>query len=189
MSGRQFAAITASLLARKGEAMPSIVRATSKAPILWSSDPRMPATAPLPHLFAGEDDFAAERAILRNGHARDPVQEQEPEHDLRNGYAQDNLHEHDLRDDHAGVAQFSDYSQAERRTPAFDGIEKRHRISLALSQQEHEKLGIVAVKKGLTRHQLMRDALDHYFEKLASEYQSECACIALGGCRNGCVTE
>ena len=79
---------------------------------------------------------------------------------------------------------------ADRRSFFADqGGEKRHRMSLGLTQEEHERLGIVAVKKGLTRHQLMRDALDHYFEKLASDYKAECACIATGGCKNGCDPE
>jgi hypothetical protein len=76
---------------------------------------------------------------------------------------------------------------AERRSFFSEsGGEKRHRMSLGLTQEEHERLGIVAVKKGLTRHQLMRDALDHYFGKLASDYKAECACIAVGGCDNSC---
>jgi hypothetical protein len=69
------------------------------------------------------------------------------------------------------------------------GGEKRHRMSLGLTQEEHERLGIVAVKRGLTRHQLMREALDCYFDKLAADYKAECACIATGGCKNGCDTD
>ncbi len=165
MSARRFAAITASLLARKGEAMPSVVRETPKAPILWSNDPRVPTSEQHP---VKDEEFATEIAILRNGHG------QEPERAMDD----DNGHEHD----HDDVTHFSDHPN---RQIAADH-EKRHRISLALSPQEHERLGIVAVKKGLSRHQLMRDALDFYFEKLASEYKSECACIAAGGCRSGC---
>ena len=64
--------------------------------------------------------------------------------------------------------------------------EKKHRLSLPLTQQEHERLGIVAVKRGMTRHQLMRHALDDYFARLAREYANACACLATGGCRNNC---
>lgn len=179
MSGRRFAAITASLLARKGEAMPSVVRETPKAPILWSSDPRHPATEPLPEGFAKPEEFATELSILRNGHGQDPNAVRDP----NDGGDQ----EHDITGDHdhGDLSHFSDAGH-ERRAAVYEHGERRHRISLALSQQEHERLGIVAVKKGLTRHQLMRDALDFYFEKLASEYKSDCACIATGGCRNGC---
>lgn len=157
MSSRRFAAITASLLARKGEAAPSIVPEAPRAPILWSNDPRVTPTEPRVSLVT-----KSERADMS------------PVHDLR---------EHIEQEMAQAPEMFSD-----RRPLFFDHGEKRHRISLALSQEEHERLGIVAVKKGLTRHQLMRDALDHYFEKLAGEYKSECACIATGGCKNGCDT-
>jgi hypothetical protein len=64
--------------------------------------------------------------------------------------------------------------------------EKRHRLSLPLTAQEHERLGIVAVKRGMTRHQLMRHALDDYFARLAREYRNNCACLSEGGCGNNC---
>ncbi|HEY5347603.1 MAG TPA: CopG family transcriptional regulator [Rhizomicrobium sp.] len=56
-----------------------------------------------------------------------------------------------------------------------------HRISLALSQSEHQALGLVAVKKGITRHQLLRQALERHLAQLALEYGG-CACIAKGDC-------
>src|SRR5262245_22337342 len=33
---------------------------------------------------------------------------------------------------------------------------KQHRIMIVLSEEEHETLGILAVKKGFTRHQVLR---------------------------------
>jgi len=62
----------------------------------------------------------------------------------------------------------------------------RHRISVSLSAREHETLGIVAVKRGLTRHQIVRDALDAHFAELSREFRTRCGCIATGcSCSNG----
>jgi hypothetical protein len=55
---------------------------------------------------------------------------------------------------------------------------KQHRIMIALTEGEHETLGILAVKKGFTRHQVLRKALDAYFEWLNDEYGPHCRCVA-----------
>ena len=55
---------------------------------------------------------------------------------------------------------------------------KQHRIMIALTDEEYETLGILAVKKGFTRHQVLRKALDGYFEWLTDEYNTRCRCIA-----------
>lgn len=153
MTGR-FAAMTASLLARKGDASPSAIPDREKVPILWSS--AGPSVEREVGRLANVETFAPEP----QPHAPVHIAFGEPIKRLSDTPAAppDHAHEHD----------------------------KRHRVSLALSVQEHEKLGIVAIKRGVTRHQLMREALDYYFEKLAMEYSSDCACIATGGCRNGC---
>ena len=161
MSAGKFAAITASLLARKGAAQPSAVAEFPKTPILWSSTGRHNER---------RVDWAAPEPRHPEPQRPEPVRlEPRPEptssHQLR------------FSDADAGVADLASHG------------EKRHRISLALTAIEHEKLGIVAVKRGVTRHQLMRDALDCYFEKLAVDYRSHCACIAAGGCQNGCSPE
>jgi hypothetical protein len=65
-----------------------------------------------------------------------------------------------------------------RRTPPAPGAKRK--ISLALSPQEHETLGIVAVKRGVTRNQVLREALDGYLERLADEFRTQCGCIASG---------
>lgn len=54
-----------------------------------------------------------------------------------------------------------------------------HRITVALSDAEHQALGIAAVKKNVTRHQLVREALDRHLVALAAEYGG-CACIGQG---------
>ena len=66
-------------------------------------------------------------------------------------------------------------------------VVKPRRMMVTLSAPEFEKLGIAAVKKGVTRHQLLRAALDLYLERLTCEF-SECGCMTAGGPRReGCA--
>ena len=65
--------------------------------------------------------------------------------------------------------------------------EKPRRIVLNLTPHEYETLGLVAVKKGSSRHRLAQEALDAYFEWLVAEYGEACTCIAGGAlCRCEC---
>jgi hypothetical protein len=60
-------------------------------------------------------------------------------------------------------------------------------MTVLLTAAEYEKLGIAAVKKGLTRHQIVRTALDLHLERLQHEYAG-CACMVTGGpCDKGVV--
>ena len=68
-----------------------------------------------------------------------------------------------------------------------DHSEKVRRIVLTLTAHEYETLGLVAVKKNSTRHQLAQEAMNAYFEWLTAEYGEVCACIAGGAlCRCEC---
>ena len=60
------------------------------------------------------------------------------------------------------------------------------KLFVSLSHPEHERLAIAAVKTGLTRHQLIRDALDLYFEQLSTDLGHDCRCVAGTVCRNAC---
>ena len=72
--------------------------------------------------------------------------------------------------------------------PPPPAAERPHRMMIALSPSDYEKLGIAAVKKGVTRHQVLRSALDAHLERLKREYGG-CGCMAMGGpCRDGCGT-
>ena len=119
MSQPRFAPITASLLARKGEAVPS-----AKQPLAWLHE-----TPPPP--------FVAEIA--------------EP-------------------------------------FPVAPG-EKPHRIMVALSAREYETLGIAAVKKNTTRHQIARHAMDAYFAQLAREFHDACRCVSDAAREGGCCRD
>lgn len=64
--------------------------------------------------------------------------------------------------------------------------EKPHRVMIALSNDEFEKLGIAAVKKNTTRHLIARQAIDLYFEQLNREFREECRCMATAAKCGGC---
>ena len=117
MSSGKFAAITANLLARKGDAAPSAV-----LPVM---------TAPRPTLVARTEALAM------------PEPPPFP------------------RDEHP---------------------ERPRRIMVSITQDELEKLGIAAIKKGVSRHDIVRGALDEYFRKIAAELPRPCACMEGGIC-------
>ena len=85
-----------------------------------------------------------------------------------------------------------DVLAVEPATPHGDGVQpplppadgKPHRMMVTLTPGEYEKLGIAAVKKNMTRHQLVRLALDMHLAQLTREYGG-CRCMA-GTCDNGC---
>ncbi len=124
MSNPRFAPITSSLLARKGDAMPS----GAKPSLFWTRD--LPPPPPLP-VAAPEVAHTA------------PLPPDPPD------------------------------------------IAKPHRMMVTLTASEFEKLGIAAVKKGLTRQQVLRIGLDAHLERLKREYGG-CGCMAMGGCDQGC---
>lgn len=136
MSSRKFAAMTASLLARKGDAAPSLAAASprpavaTRAEMMMRSDPLPPP--PFPPALQVRAQPAA------------PVHPT-PVH-------------------------------------AADDADKPRRIMVTVTADELERLGIAAIKKGLTRHEVVRAALDSYFQKLAAELPQKCNCMANGSC-------
>ena len=118
MSSGKFAAMTASLLARKGDASPSAIMPVMAAPrptvVTRAEVPDMPDPPPFP------------------------------------------------RDEHP---------------------ERPRRIMVSITQDELEKLGIAAIKRGVSRHDIVRGALDEYFRKFAAELPRPCACMEGGVCR------
>lgn len=117
MSHARFAPITASLLARKGSAMPSA----------------MVPHHPVPVFVETPRPVAQPSAV--------PVQDN---------------NDHD--------------------TPHDPSRPKK--LFISLSHREHERLAIAAVKTGLDRHQLVRDALEAYFEQLSRDMREGCACMS-----------
>lgn len=64
-------------------------------------------------------------------------------------------------------------------------IERPHKLRVALSDAEFQKLGLAAVKHSVSRHQLIREALDSYVDRLIEAYRGNCRCIGgEGTCGN-----
>jgi hypothetical protein len=70
--------------------------------------------------------------------------------------------------------------------PANTGFEGRssrrpraHKLVVAMTDAEYEALALIAAKSGLTRHHVVRNALNGYFKWLADEYASTCSCISM----------
>jgi predicted transcriptional regulator len=55
--------------------------------------------------------------------------------------------------------------------------------SVRMSAHDYERLGILAVKSGVTRQQLLKDALADFLAGKARDY----ACACLGACDRGCA--
>jgi hypothetical protein len=76
-------------------------------------------------------------------------------------------------------------SSAEHQS--FSENDAQHKkLFVLLSHPEHERLAIAAVKTGLTRHQIIRDALDLYFEQLLADMGHDCHCVAGTACARSC---
>ena len=58
------------------------------------------------------------------------------------------------------------------------------RCSFRLTSCEYERLGIIAVKRNLSRQQVLRQALEEYLAAIELEYGHECACLGGHGCRS-----
>jgi hypothetical protein len=183
MSTGKFAAMTANLLARKGDAQPSTMPEHPPASrgFNWTGL----VTPPVHRHFERVDSVfkvpppdgrAAEGgAFVRSG------EDQLSSRDLRYDTAAP-----DPRVEPVGEAAAEAPAEArpsiKAREPAV--IEKPRRLFVNLTPEDYERLGIVAVKRDSTRHQLLRDALDAFIEK--SSIEIDCACVATGGCKNNC---
>lgn len=66
------------------------------------------------------------------------------------------------------------------------GTDHPKRCTLALSPVEYECLGIIAVKKGFSRHQILRQAFEQYLNSVADDYRQECECLTGRACQRDC---
>ena len=120
MSGGKFASLTAGLLARKGEAVPSVLKGSRGMPLPRAVDASMDTE----QMSVGRDD---------------------------------------------------------REKLSSSDSDRSRRLMVALTPSEFETLGLIAVKKGTTRHHLLRTAFDEYLSLLVDEYGGACHCI-ISGC-------
>jgi hypothetical protein len=151
MSGGKFASLTANLLVRKGAARPSTI---------------LPFGANLGFLHRAPEEPSAEAGDALASRA--VVVAMMPPH-LEQGAAQD-----------APVPSAHPRRPRSASSPPRSPGGKSRRLMVALTPMEHETLGLVAVKKSVTRHQLLRNAVDEYLALLVEEYDGDCRCIQTG---------
>lgn len=160
MTRPRFAPITSSLLVRKGEAKPWHMPTSDLGEFL--------DFAPAPQKFAEapEDDYRLAPDYQRWENETKPVFEAKPAFEAKSVFETrpPGVHaEHVVADDHG------------------------KRCSIKLSHEEYERLGIIAVKKDLSRQQVLRQAIDNYLEAASKEFRSQCGCLGgTGGCRGDC---
>lgn len=177
MSGGKFASMTASLLARKGDAVPSSFPDASRlAKAGWTSF--NPAPPPPRHFDKLDNLFSIPptdmRTAERGAHAR---RDSAATQDLR------------LRPMEGMVVEKAELSkQLETKAAEPAQIDKPRRLFINLTPQEYERLGIVAVKHDSTRHQLLRDAMEAFLEKASKDIGKDCACLGGGEtCKGACA--
>jgi metal-responsive CopG/Arc/MetJ family transcriptional regulator len=58
-----------------------------------------------------------------------------------------------------------------------DNADKLRRILVSITQEQWERLGIAAIKKQISRNEIVREALNDYVRKLSAEFRPRCACM------------
>ena len=164
MSGGKFASLTSNLLVRKGEAAPSPIVsgaiASGSARSFVHASERVEAPISIQGHSPGWRQ-APQRAPAPDWHAPPPRID-----------APERVFARPARE----IALHSDHP------------DKPRRLMVALTPEEYEMLGIIGVKKDVTRHQLLRIAFDEYLLQLVEEYGEGCHCVANGGspCETPC---
>ncbi|HKD21076.1 MAG TPA: hypothetical protein VKB71_03635 [Rhizomicrobium sp.] len=178
MNRSRFASVTSGLLVRKGEAKPwqmpgSEIAALRSAP-------------PTHHFAATADDESFHEEERRQAHLAE--EERTAAQDYLNWKrAQDAALAAERR---ASSPADIDVAQADPAIAMHFHHDHAHeeyskRCTLRLSSAEYERLGIIGVKREMTRQQILRHAIDTYLDQAKNEYQASCGCLA-GECRGDC---
>jgi hypothetical protein len=163
MNRPRYAPITSHLLVRKGEAKPWQVPGAEGAEFAHMPDNIVPVKAE--HSFTDEELQSA--ADYQNW-KRTRETDTRP-HDLRHASAR--------REHHPAPA--PSHMQ-------HDTDEHSKRLTLRLTPAEYERLGIIGVKRDMTRQQILRHAIDCYLAQAKAEYQAACGCLSGEGCKGEC---
>ena len=63
--------------------------------------------------------------------------------------------------------------------------DRPHKVRVSLSNGEFERFGLAAVKRGIARHHLVREAINDYVDRLMRDYEN-CGCITGTAAASGC---
>jgi hypothetical protein len=164
MNRPRYAPITSSLLVRKGEARPWQMPGSEVADFAHVPENIVPTKAE--HRFTEEElQSAADYQNWRRTLEAAPEPAPPPVPERRST---------PLRREHQPLPLHS------------DGDEHSKRLTLRLTPSEYERLGIIGVKRDMTRQQLLRHAIDCYLAQAKAEYQAACGCLSGEGCRGDC---
>jgi len=86
----------------------------------------------------------------------------------------------DHREDARLDTEFARWMQEEdapAQRQANQPIDHPHRCTIRLSRAEYERLGIIAVKRDMTRQQALRQAVDRYLDAAKRQYSARCRCL------------
>lgn len=75
--------------------------------------------------------------------------------------------------------------RASHASPPPSPPTKERTCSVRMSAYDYERLGILAVKTGVTRQKLLKDALAQFLARKAHDY----ACSCLGACDRNCANK
>jgi hypothetical protein len=67
--------------------------------------------------------------------------------------------------------------------------ERTKRFSLALSPAEFERLGVAAVKRGISRQQILRESMEFYLTDIAQTLMVPCECLSESSCQRNCSAD
>jgi hypothetical protein len=198
MSVGKFASMTASLLARKGDAHPSTMPEVSRMNRLsgWNGfTPEPQQSSPAVHrqfqkldnIFAvppvdiraaeGSADIRTAADVVADLRLREPAAVEDKPQAPVEQKARDKVEE-----------KLDVVAPKQRETKlAVEpvSIDKPRRLFVNLTPQEYERLGIVAVKQDSTRHRLLREAFETFLAKASDDLGHDCACVA-GACKGTC---
>jgi hypothetical protein len=150
MNGGKFASLTAELLVRKGAARPPLGATASIINL------------PLPHGLKPRLERREPAEVLTAAREKEP-------------------REHDAAAEETKPSRTGREASCGKPPPSPPGPPaKPRRLMVTLTGAEFETLGHMSVKKGFTRHQLVRNALDEYMALLGEEYGGDCQCIYTG---------
>jgi hypothetical protein len=178
MNRSRFASVTSGLLVRKGEAKPWQMPGSEMA--------SLPATPPTHHFAATADDESFHEEEQRHAHLAQ--EERTAAQDYLNWKrAQDAALSLERRASNPIGADAALQDLAPDLHFRHDHAHEEHskRCTLRLSAAEYERLGIIGVKREMTRQQILRHAIDTYLDQAKNEYQDNCGCLA-GECRGDC---
>jgi hypothetical protein len=186
MSGGKFASITAGLLARKGDARPSILD-LGQVPRSYAWASRQPSedpsgTPPKDEFAVENGEFVRIRAVPEEHHdlRKASVTEEAP-------VAAEGLPAQQPAPDTVVAKKRARKKAVKSAYPAEPAhTDRPRRLFVNLTPSEYERLGIVAVKRDTSRHHLLREALNTFMDWAAEEYRTDCACVGGNNCRDRC---